>query len=69
PLHECNVYGSKEAGAKLKAMLALGASKPWQEAMFAMTGSREIDAGPMLEYFKPLQDWLKEQNKGQTCGW
>ncbi|MBS2022608.1 MAG: M2 family metallopeptidase, partial [Deltaproteobacteria bacterium] len=57
PLHECNVYGSKEAGAKLKAMLELGASKPWQEAMFAMTGSRAIDAGPMLEYFKPLQDW------------
>ena len=29
PLHRCSIYGSKEAGAKLKAMLELGASKPW----------------------------------------
>ncbi len=69
PLHECSVYGSKEAGTKLKAMLELGASKPWQDALFAMTGSREMDAGAILEYFAPLQGWLKGQNQGQRCGW
>jgi peptidyl-dipeptidase A len=23
----------------------------------------------VLEYFAPLQAWLKQQNEGQTCGW
>jgi peptidyl-dipeptidase A len=69
PLHECSVYGSKEAGARLKSMLALGASKPWQDALETMTGSREMDATAILDYFAPLQAWLKEQNKGQKCGW
>ena len=69
PLHECNFYGSKEAGAKLWKMLSIGASKPWPEALEAMTGSREMDAGALVEYFAPLQAWLKEQNKGRQCGW
>jgi peptidyl-dipeptidase A len=69
PLHQCSVYGSKEAGAKLGAMLALGASKPWPEALFAMTGERTIDGSALLEYFAPLATWLKEKNAGQTCGW
>jgi peptidyl-dipeptidase A len=69
PLHECSVYGSKAAGAKLQAMLALGASKPWQDALEAMTGSRDMDAGAILEYFAPLRGWLQAQNKGQQCGW
>ena len=69
PLDECSIYGNKEAGAKLQAMLELGASKPWQEALYAMTGEREMDATAMLEYFAPLRKWLKEQNKGQKCGW
>ena len=69
PLHECSFYGSKEAGQKLWAMLSLGASKPWQDALEAMTGSRQTDAGALLEYFAPLASWLKEQNKGQKCGW
>jgi peptidyl-dipeptidase A len=69
PLHECSVYGNKEAGAKLRAMLEMGAQKPWPDALEALTGQRELDASALLEYFKPLQAWLKEQNKGQKCGW
>jgi peptidyl-dipeptidase A len=69
PLHECNFYGSKEAGARLWQMLSLGASKPWPDALEAMTGSRQMDASALVEYFQPLQAWLKEQNKGQQCGW
>ncbi|MBN1207489.1 MAG: M2 family metallopeptidase [Myxococcaceae bacterium] len=69
PLHECSVYGNKEVGKRLEAMLAMGASKPWQEALAAMTGQRQIDATPLIEYFTPLRAWLQEQNKGQTCGW
>jgi peptidyl-dipeptidase A len=69
PLHECSVYGNKEVGKRLQAMLELGASKPWQEALFAMTGQRQMDATPLIEYFGPLRQWLQEQNKGQRCGW
>jgi peptidyl-dipeptidase A len=69
PLHTCSIHGSKAAGAKLKAMLAMGASKPWPEAMKAISGEDRGDASALLEYFAPLRKWLAEQNKGQTCGW
>ncbi len=69
PLHTCSIYGSKEAGAKLKAMLQMGSSKPWPEALEALTGTREMDAAALMEYFAPLMQYLEEQNKGRTCGW
>ena len=69
PLNRCSVYGSKEAGARLNAMLQLGRSKPWPEALKAMTGTDKADASAIVEYFQPLMDWLKEQNKGQQEGW
>jgi peptidyl-dipeptidase A len=69
PLHTCSIYGNKEAGAKLRAMLEMGASKPWPDALFAITGQREMDASALTDYFKPLQAWLKDQNKGASCGW
>jgi peptidyl-dipeptidase A len=69
PLHRCTFYGNKAAGKKLEAMLTLGASKPWPEALQAMTGERRMDAGAMMEYFAPLKAWLDEQNRGKTVGW
>jgi peptidyl-dipeptidase A len=69
PLHRCSFYGNKEVGQRLNAMLAMGASKPWPDALQAFTGSREMSGRPMLEYFAPLQAWLQEQNRGKQCGW
>ncbi len=69
PLHRCSIYGNKEVGAKFTKMLEMGASKPWPDALEAFTGTREIDGSALVSYFAPLQTWLKEQNKGQTCGW
>ncbi|MEQ8280630.1 MAG: M2 family metallopeptidase [Deltaproteobacteria bacterium] len=69
PLHECSFFGSQEAGAKLKAMLAMGASRPWPEALEALTGERQMDATAMIDYFAPLSAWLAKQNEGRTCGW
>ncbi len=69
PLHECSVFGSKEAGAKFKAMLEAGASEPWQDTLQKLTGKREMDAAVIIEYFQPLMSWLAERNRGQTCGW
>jgi peptidyl-dipeptidase A len=69
PLDSCSIRGSKAAGAKLIAMLSLGASRPWADALEAIGAGRKADAGPMLEYFKPLETWLAEQNRGRKCGW
>lgn len=69
PLHRCSIYGNKEVGKKFEAMMAMGASKPWPDALEAFTGTREMDGTAMIAYFEPLMGWLAEQNKGQQCGW
>ena len=69
PLHRCSFYGNKEVGAKLNAMLEMGASKPWPDALEAFTGSREMSGKAMVEYFAPLKQWLDQQNAGKTQGW
>jgi peptidyl-dipeptidase A len=69
PLHTCSIAGSKVAGEKLRAMLAMGASRPWPDAMEAITGERKADASALLEYFAPLAKFLEEKTKGEKCGW
>jgi peptidyl-dipeptidase A len=69
PLNRCSVYDNKEAGARLRNMLAMGLSRPWPDALEALTGQRQMDATAILEYFAPLQKWLDEQNAGQPVGW
>jgi len=69
PVHRCSIYDNKEAGRRLKEMLEMGASRPWQEALEKVTGTRQMDAGAIRAYFKPLEDWLAEQNKGKPVGW
>jgi peptidyl-dipeptidase A len=68
-LASCSVYGSKEAGDKFYAMMASGQSEPWQDALEKLTGTREMDATAIIDYFQPLMGYLKEQNAGRTCGW
>ena len=69
PLHRCSIYGNKEAGARLARMLELGASRPWPDALEAVTGQRQMDATAISDYFAPLKTWLDQQNPGQKCGW
>lgn len=69
PLHRCSFYGNKAVGRKLDAMLQMGASKPWPDALQVFTGSREMSGKAMVHYFAPLKSWLDEQNKGKVCGW
>lgn len=69
PLDTCSVYGNTAAGEKLRAMLAMGATRPWPEALAAISGETSMDPSALVEYFAPLRKWLQEQNKGQTCGW
>jgi peptidyl-dipeptidase A len=69
PLHRCSIYGNKAAGAKLARMMAMGASRPWPDALEALTGERQMDASALLDYFAPLKKWLDEQNAGHRVGW
>ncbi|XP_013379232.1 angiotensin-converting enzyme [Lingula anatina] len=69
PIHHCDIYQSTAAGEKLKKMLSLGSSRPWPDAMEVLTGQREIDPSAILEYFKPLQDFLVKENKNEIIGW
>jgi peptidyl-dipeptidase A len=69
PLNRCSIYGNKEAGEKLEKMLSMGQSKPWPDALEALTGQRQMDASAIRDYFAPLQKWLDEQNKGKPVGW
>jgi peptidyl-dipeptidase A len=69
PLHECSIYGNEDAGRAFQEMLALGRSKPWQDALEKLTGTRQMDATAIVEYFQPLMQWLEEQNRGRDCGW
>jgi len=52
-------------------MLELGSSKPWPDAMEKISGQRQMDVAGLLEYFKPLTDWLTEENKktNEYIGW
>ncbi|MBX3155178.1 MAG: M2 family metallopeptidase [Deltaproteobacteria bacterium] len=68
PLHACSIYDNTDAGKALWSMLQLGASKPWQEALFELTGQKEMDASAVLDYFAPLKTWLEGENKNQACG-
>ncbi len=69
PLHRCSVYGNKDVGGKFNAMMEMGSSKPWPDALEAFTGTREMDGSAILEYFDPVMTYLQEENKGRTCGW
>jgi len=69
PLHRCSVYGNKDVGAKFNAMMEMGASKPWPDALEAFTGTRDMDGSAILEYFAPVMTYLQEENKDRTCGW
>ena len=69
PLNRCSIYDNKEAGARLAKMLEMGESRPWPDALEALTGQREMDATAIRDYFAPLEKWLEEQNQGKPVGW
>jgi peptidyl-dipeptidase A len=63
------VVGQRAAGERLATMLAMGRSRPWPDALEALTGEREIRPTALLAFFAPLQAWLDRENEGQPIGW
>ena len=68
-LHECSIYGNKDAGEKIISTMAMGESLPWQDAFENITGSRKLSGTSILNYYAPLKEWLDEQNQDRVCGW
>ena len=69
PLHECSIYGNTDAGDKIISTMALGNSVPWQNAFEKITGTQELSGQSIINYYKPLKDWLDIQNENRSCGW
>ena len=69
PLHRCSIYNNKDVGERFNAMMEMGASKPWPDALESFTGTREMDGSAIVEYFDPLMVYLKQENADQSCGW
>jgi peptidyl-dipeptidase A len=69
PLNRCSIYENKAAGERLARMLSMGQSRPWPEALEALTGAKQMDATAILDYFAPLSKWLDEQLQGRPTGW
>src|SRR5579864_726806 len=69
PLHRCSIYKNKAAGERLNKMLSMGKSKPWPDALEAISGQRQMDATAILDYFAPLKEWLDEKKQGEKPGW
>ena len=70
PLHECSIYGNKEAGATLRRHAGARREPALaRHAREAHRHARRWTPRRIIEYFEPLEAWLDEQNKGQSCGW
>jgi peptidyl-dipeptidase A len=60
--HDTDYYGHREVGDFLRRLMAPGASRPWRVVLRETTG-RELDGKAMVEYFEPLYQWLRQQNR------
>lgn len=71
PLHKCDVYQSRVAGKLLGDIMRLGSSKPWPDSIRVLTRGKmnRMDSSPIVEYFKPLMDWLTKENANKPLGW
>lgn len=48
-----------------------GSSYMWQETLRSAIGENRLDASAVREYFRPLEEWLKNENlrTGEFVGW
>lgn len=71
PLHNCDFYEQESAGTLIKDLMKLGSTKHWRDAMEMLTGERKLSGKAIMEYYAPLYEWLKEENKRNRVhvGW
>ncbi len=68
PPQSCNYADNKEVGEWLNNILKKGSAEDWRKVLKDATGE-DISTRAMADYFKPLESWLEEQNKGRQIGW
>lgn len=51
--------------------MAKGASQPWQQTLQEVTGEGRLDGSALREYFRPLEEWLRNENlrNQEYVGW
>ena len=49
--------------------MAMGQSLPWQDAFENLTGTRKLSGSSIVNYYRPLKEWLDVQNENRICGW
>ncbi|VDM41657.1 unnamed protein product [Toxocara canis] len=61
----------KSSVENVKKVMMLGSSINWVDALKMITGSDQLDARPLLEYYEPLISWLGNANERVqvTVGW
>lgn len=62
---DTNYFGRTEVGDFLKSILTPGGTVDGNTLLRQTTGEA-MTARPMLEYFQPLLEWLREENQGRT---
>ena len=66
--YRCTYAGNKKVGAFLRSIMEKGATEDWRTLIREATG-QELSTKPMMNYFRPLLEWLKKQNAGRRIGW
>jgi peptidyl-dipeptidase A len=66
--NNCNYYGNKEVGKFLWDLLKLGQTRDWREVLREKTGE-DLSTRAMMEYYKPVMEYLQKANQGRTVGW
>ncbi|CAB3400705.1 unnamed protein product [Caenorhabditis bovis] len=54
---------SEDTTEKLRETMMLGSSVTWIKALEMITGKGELDGQPLLEYYEPLINWLRNTNE------
>jgi peptidyl-dipeptidase A len=68
PPQFCNYSGRKDVGAFLMNLMSKGATQDWRKVLKDATGE-ELSTRAMVEYYRPLLEWLQKQNAGRQIGW
>lgn len=63
-----NFAGHPEVGAFLERMQAPGATRDWRAILREATGE-DLSTRAMVDYYRPLMDWLVKENRGRKIGW
>lgn len=51
--------------------MSLGSKRTWRDLLEILTGTRAFNASALLDYFKPLEEWLIRENTKRNiqAGW